>query len=88
MQTSLGPVRKGKNSNVVSYFLNKYVSIYLNEYNIPCHTPKYNSGVKMLMAATHIKNGNDGGVIPTDDVGNIFSLRDLGRYQLWKIEKM
>lgn len=38
--------------------------------------------VKPLMAATHIKNGDDGGVVPTNDVWNIFGLWDLGGYQL------
>lgn len=39
------------------------------------------------LADTHIKDGDDGGVVPTNYVGNIFSLWDLGRYQLWREEK-
>lgn len=50
--------------------------------NIYCSN--LNTVVKLLMAATHIKNGNDGWVVPPNDVGNIFGLWDLGGYQLYK----
>lgn len=57
-----------------------------NNYFIWCHNdarlePHFKD-VKILMAATHIKNGDDGGVVPTNDVWNIFGLWDLGGYQL------
>lgn len=58
----------------------------IHKYSTQCL--KYNAGIKLSMAATHIKNGDDGGVVPTNDVGNIFGLWDLGGYQLWKIGNM
>ena len=42
----------------------------------------------LKLADTHIKNRNDGGVVPANDVGNILSLWDFGGYQLWKIGNM
>lgn len=60
----------------------------INKHSTQCLKRKYNAGVKLSMAATHIKNGDDGGVVPTNDVGNIFGLWDLGGYQLWKTGNM
>jgi hypothetical protein len=40
------------------------------------------SATDQWMRGTHIKDGDDRGVVPTDDVRDIFSLRDLRGYQL------
>lgn len=61
------------------------VSLYFfttNDDLIHLYCLNLNTMVKPLMAATHIKNGDDGGVVPTNDVWNIFGLWDLGGYQL------
>lgn len=61
------------------------VSLYFlttNDVLIHLYCLNLKTMVKTLMVATHIKNGNDGGVVPTNDVWNIFGLWDLGGYQL------
>lgn len=38
--------------------------------------------MSVFQRLTHIEDGDDGGVIPTNDSGNILRLRDLGGDQL------